>query len=165
MTDNIKIPQQDPPNYVDAADGSTVTQPDNSRVGGTVDDSGFSTQRQQDLIRTETLRRWLFGITVGFSLFAIILLYITLICWVYKRAQLPYIFGSSSEVWHIATILALPPTTILFLLIKVLSKNTEQNNNNNSNPPINIKDMPVSELFSQTMKMIEDIKSTITGKK
>lgn len=88
----------------------------------TAQESGKSLEQlqsdtSQDFLKSEAQRRELFATVVYSSLGIVFLLYLVLVCWVFRNMD-----NESHNVWHIATILALPATTILFLLIKVLAK-------------------------------------------
>lgn len=77
----------------------------------------LQTDTGQDFLKSEAQRRELFQSVVYTSLGIVFLLYLVLICWIFRHMG-----KESHNIWHIATILALPATTILFFLIKVLSK-------------------------------------------
>lgn len=66
-------------------------------------------------MQSEQQRRTLFKGVVHVGLAMSLSLYVLLAFWIFNNDQ-----GNSA--WHIASILALPATTILFLLIKILAK-------------------------------------------
>lgn len=108
----IEIPREDG-NLAGATEN--VQPPRNENIGGHVIEPNL-----QELISSaEKERKCLFRIAFGVTLMFVVLLYSCLIYWLFSQAANYHIH---SNLWHIALILALPPTTLLFLLIKVLAK-------------------------------------------
>lgn len=125
----IEIP---PENINLAGAEENVIPPNNDSVGGQVNSSPL----QELIIAGEKERRSLFRRAFYATLGIIIVLYSALLLWLCLQTRHYHIHNN---IWHIALILAIPPTTLLFLLIKVLSKQ------DNSSP----KNTPVEELVSQ----------------
>lgn len=98
----------------------------------------------QNLIDAEKLRRKLFENAVWLGFMVVVVMYIALCCFVFNMHD-----EKLNSAWHIATILAIPPTTILFLLIKVLSSNV----NNNEKPDGD--STPIGQLISQVQEVVK----------
>lgn len=87
----------------------------------------------------------------------IVVLYLALIFWVFRHLD-----NAGHNVWHIATILALPPTTILFLLIKVLAKSTNDSKDDRQ------ASTPAGEALEKSGELAEkclDMLKTLLNKK
>lgn len=95
---------------------------------------------QKEIITNEAERRLLFRIAFGATLFFVFVLYGFLIYWLCSQSSNYHIHNNT---WHIALILALPPTTLLFLLIKVLAKQDVHSANST----------PAEELVSQLVAL------------
>lgn len=140
----------------------TVKSNDLQEAADTAQDSGKSLNQLQvdtnrDFLASEAQRRELFATVVYSSLGIVFLLYLVLVCWVFRNMD-----NESHNVWHIATILALPATTILFLLIKVLAKSPNDNKDDKqaSTPAGEILEK-LSELFDKS----SDLFKTLFNKK
>lgn len=129
----IEIPRED-----DNLAGATENvQPlSNENVGG----QAIEPNLQKLIISAEQERKFLFRIAFGVTLMFVVLLYGCLIFWLFSQASNYHIH---SNIWHIALILALPPTTLLFLLIKVLAKQDSHSTNST----------PAEELVSQLVAL------------
>lgn len=126
-----------------------IDVPDSNLAGATEnveplsnDDVGGQTGNplQQEIITNEAERRCLFRIAFGATLFFVFVLYGFLIYWLCSQSSSYHIHNNT---WHIALILALPPTTLLFLLIKVLAKQDVHSANST----------PAEELVSQLVAL------------
>lgn len=149
-------PNDDTQNANLAGDNTSSTQPNNNATGGVVKDNS-QTDWAKELIHSEKQRRYLLYGVVGTGLIIVLGLYGTLIYWVIKNTD-----NTSNNVWHIASILALAPTTILFLLIKVLAKSPNDNKDDKqaSTPAGEILEK-LSELFDKS----SDLFKTLFNKK
>lgn len=116
---------------------------------------GYLEDTEKRLLSREKERRILFRVIFGFSLLFVIAMVIILGCWLwyatrpYFSFNLPVSLRDSSNIWHIATILIIPPTTILFLLIKVLSQNTENDSR------LDEKTTPAGEFLNQLLDILK----------
>ena len=107
------------------------------------------------LLEREKERRNLFRIIFGFSILFVFAMVVILGCWLwyatrpYFSFNLPVSLRDSSNIWHIATILIIPPTTILFLLVKVLSQNAENDSR------LDEKTTPAGEFLNQLLDILK----------
>lgn len=92
----------------------------------------------------EKERRCLFRIAFGCSILIILLLYAGLGYWIYSQSTGYHIHNN---MWHIAVILALPPTTLLFLLLRVLAKQPDTET---------VRSYPVSEFLGQLIDILKE---------
>lgn len=129
----ITIPEE---NINLAGADENVQQPNNDNVGGQTQSNPLQTSILDGEKERRLLFRWAFGITLTI----ILVLYSALLFWLYSQTMNYHIHNN---VWHIALILAIPPTTLLFLLIKVLAK---QENSSAQNTP-------AEELVSQLVAL------------
>lgn len=144
----IEIPSNLNENNLVNAD-ENVSQPNNQHIGGQAQ-SRYQQDLQKELISSEKERKQLFKYAFRVTLGIIVVLYIALLVWVFCHdLNAPL----TSTVWHIALILALPPTTLLFLLLKVLS---------NREPTEITKSSPAEELVNQLVGLV---KSFLDSKK
>ena len=85
----------------------------------------------EDLIAYEKERKCLFRLAFLVAILAIILLYSVFIFWIYSQSDGYHIHDN---MWHIALILAIPPTTLLFLILKILAR--QQPTESSSHSPL-----------------------------
>lgn len=134
----IHIPTENP-NLAGAEED--VQPPSNNQVGGVVNPDP---KLQEAMLSAELERRKLFRSAFRLTMTAIASLYGFLIFWILTQTASNQIHDN---VWHIALILVIPPTTLLFLLIKVLAK---QDNHSPQNTPI-------EELVSQLIGLAKSV--------
>lgn len=137
MTLNIPPQNSNSENFVDASDSSPLpNNPEPQNAQSTYIPSN-------DLIDYERERRKLFKVAFYATLIIIVILYIALGVWIFTQNTSYHIH---SNMWHIAVILAIPPTTLLFLLIKAVSKQPVEQPNA----------YPVSEFFNQIINILKE---------
>ena len=86
---------------------------------------------QEEILDYEKYRRNLFEIAVTIALFIIILSYIGLGLWIRSQSNGYHIHDN---MWHIALILTIPPTTLFFLILKILAR--QQPTESSSHSPL-----------------------------
>lgn len=139
-----RIPDENEDSFVNAPTSETETEQAPLNPSPSNNQNDYAKELRKDLQSYEKHRRCLFTIAFGFTLAFITILYGALCYWIYTQAQGYHIH---SNMWHIAVILALPPTTLLFLLLKVLAKNQTVKSTS---------DYPASELISQVINILRD---------
>lgn len=152
----IPNPNDDTQNANLAGENTSSPQPNNEATGGVVKDHS-QTDWAKELIDSEKQRRSLFAHAVYVGLGIIISLYFVLTIWVFCNLD-----NHGHNVWHIATILALPPTTILFLLIKVLAKSLNDTKEDKQ------ASTPTGEALEKSGELVDkflDIFKTLLNKK
>lgn len=145
MSNNINIPreEQNSDNFVDAENNSI--QPDNTKIEPNIPQPNIL---KQDIIDYEKERRILFRIAFGFSIFFILCLYIGLFWWIYSQSIGYHI---NNNMWHIAVIFALPATTLLIAILKLVSKHQEPTVSSHS---------PIKEFSNQLLSVIKEFLNT-----
>lgn len=135
-----------PENYVEADDAKEMTQPDNSDVQTDLSTkSKYEENFQNEIISAAKEKREQFKFVIRITLWLIALMYIALAAWVFCKST------DQSYSWHIASILAIPPTTLLFPLIKVLSNGLSSQTDTKS------IQTPLGEWLNQTTEVLEKI--------
>ena len=119
---NIPPADSETENLVDATEN--VQQPSNEKVGGIAEEK-WKNDLNNDFLTAEQQRRKLFEHIVYSGAMISFFLYLLLAIWIFYSVN----SNAGQNAWHMATILALPATTILFLLIKVLSRRMPDNLN------------------------------------
>lgn len=135
---NINIPPNEyrNENFVDAEDSPPL--PSNPEI------TNRTSQTEFNISSYENERRCLFRVAFIFTLLIIFALYLGLGYWIFTQSTGYHIH---SNMWHIAVILAIPPTTLLFLLLKVLAKQPEKES---------VNAYPVSEFFGQLINVLKE---------
>ena len=112
---------------------------------------------QLNILKSEKQRRCLFTLVVLFSILVFTFLYFMLAIWLLLNWN-----NHTHNVWHIAMILVLPPTTILFFLIKVLAKSPNDTKDNKQ------ASTPAGEALEKSGELVDkflDILKTLINKK
>lgn len=117
---------------------------DNKKSIGLVNGKKPDQSITSDLIDSEQLRRKLFENIVWIAVWFAIFMFILLAFWIVKHIGI-----DKPIVWHIAIILMIPQTTILFILIKSLSKSGLANEDGVVN------NTPTVEFFNQILGIIK----------
>lgn len=139
MTVNISNPEQNSENFVGAE--SDQVQPTNP---STSDNTVRPNIDRDDLLEYEKERKCLFRIAFSFAIAIIFALYVALVWWIYCQSDNYHI---GNNLWHIAVILAIPPTTLLFLILRLLSRQPQIEQ---------AKSFPASEFMGQIIDIIRD---------
>lgn len=112
---------------------------------------------QLNILESEKQRRRLFTLVVLFSILVVAFLYFMLAIWLLLNWN-----NHTHNVWHIAMILVLPPTTILFFLIKVLAKSSNDSKDDRQ------ASTPAGEALEKSGELAEkclDMLKTLLNKK
>lgn len=143
-------------NMVGATNSHETQAPNNPPIHREIHDP-FKKDWSVELIESEKQRRALFKQMVYFAAGMVGALYLALIVWVFLNVG-----TDNHHVWHIATILALPATTILFFLIKVLTKSSNDSKEDKQTST------PAGEVLEKSGELADkflDIFKTLLNKK
>lgn len=115
---------------------------------GSIPNTKFQDQVNKALLDAESQRRELFEQVIWLGVMVIVGLYFMLALWIFCSNE-----SKSNNLWHIAMILALPPTTILFLLVKVLSKT--ENSERNKEQENGLNNFPATQFLNQLLDILK----------
>lgn len=130
-----------------SSDDSLLGFADKKGVGG-IPNTKFQDQVNKALLDAESQRRELFEQVIWLGVMVIVGLYFMLALWIFCSNE-----SKSNNLWHIAMILALPPTTILFLLVKVLSKT--ENSERNKEQENGLNNFPATQFLNQLLDILK----------
>lgn len=130
-----------------SSDDSLLGFADKKGVGG-IPNTKFQDQVNKAILDAESQRRTLFEQVIWLGVIVVVCLYTILALWIFCSNE-----SQSNNLWHIAMILALPPTTILFLLVKVLSKT--ENSAKNKEQENGLNNFPATQFLNQLLDILK----------